>query len=120
VNRKLKAGFMKRNKKLITHLHRRVRGRRQSDDGKGSSMRRPISSQVATPDLTNRKVSASSQPPMPGDTPSRQPLAFKWVDVRFSIPLRTRWPNGITPQGLGPSLRDWVKRTAEQRNLKGV
>ncbi len=111
---------MKRNKKLITHLHRRVSGRRQSDDGKGSSMSSRIRSQVATPDLTDRRVPASSQPPMPGDTLSRQPLECKWVDVRFSIRVRTRWPNGFTPQGIGPSLRDWVERTAEQRNFEGA
>jgi len=109
---------MKQSKMLITYLHRRVRGGRQSDGGKSSSMSSRIRSQVATPDLTDRKVPASSQPPMPTATPSRQPLACKWVDVRFSIPLRTRWPNGFTPQGIALCLRDWVERTAEHRNFK--
>ncbi len=104
---------MKRSKMFITHLHRRVRGRRQSDGGKGSSMRRPISSQGATSGLTDGKVPPTSQRPTPGDAPSRQPLECKWVDVRFSIPLRTRWPNGFTPQGIALFLQEWVERPAE-------
>jgi hypothetical protein len=93
---------MKRNKKLITHLHRRVRGRRQSDDGKGSSMSSRIRSQVATPDLTDREAPASSQPPTPAATPSRQPLACKWVDVRFSVRLHARWPRGLPQDNAFP------------------
>jgi hypothetical protein len=39
---------------------------------------------------------------MPGDTPSRQPLACKWVDVRFSVRLHARWPRGLPQDNAFP------------------
>ncbi len=109
---------MKRHIMLITQLHRRVRDGLEGDGRKGSATRRRISLRGATPDLTDRNEEASFQPPIPGSTPSRQRLECNWVEACFSIRLHTRWPSGFTPQGIALCLRDWVERTAENRNFK--